>query len=97
MLNSTKFNNYGMPPGWLPAGKTKRGRVVRWRKGRLFVERINSNWFWYGSLRTKYMNENGAFKNHVAAAVAAELACPDLAADEDGLTEDEEMRYGNGY
>lgn len=70
----------GMPPGWEPAGKTKHKKVIRWRKGDLFVERSNGGWYWYSGIKTKYMRDNGAFNNHVACAVAAELAAPHLVA-----------------
>jgi hypothetical protein len=74
MLTSARIKTYGMPPGWEPAGKTKLKKVIRWRKGDLFVERSNGDWFWYSGIKTKYMHDNGAFKNHVACAVAAEIA-----------------------
>lgn len=70
---------HGMPDGWEPIGKKKRGRIVRWRKGDLFVERSNTYWYWYSGIRTKHMHDNGAFDSRIAAAVAAELAAPSMA------------------
>ncbi len=68
-----------MPDGWEPIGKKKRKQYVRWRKGDLFIERSSNYWYWYSGIKTKYMQDNGAFKGRIAAAVAAELAAPSMA------------------
>ena len=80
MLTSARIKTYGMPPGWEPAGKTKHKKIIRWRKGDLFVERSNCDWYWYSDIKTKYKHDNGTFNNHVACAVAAELSAPHLVA-----------------
>ena len=67
----------GMPPGWEPVGRDKKGWVYRWCKGNSYVEHSAKRWYWYTMIKTKHMHENGAFTDPVACAVACELAMGD--------------------
>lgn len=67
----------GMPPGWEPVGRDKKGWVYRWCKGNSYVEHNAKRWYWYTGIKTKHMHENGAFTDPVACAVACELTMGD--------------------
>ena len=67
----------GMPPGWEPIGRDKKGWVYRWRKGDSFVEHYDKHWYWYTGIKTKHAKANGAFTCPVACAVACELTLSD--------------------